>query len=351
MVSWAVVAMADEPASLLAAWAGHHLEMGAAEVHLCLDRPNPEAVALLSGGKGVHLHEDGEDAWAFRSVGRRPKTQNGRQKYHASRILAKTRADWLLHCDADEFLFPTPVGETVERILARIEPDKTWVQALVAERVRVRGRPVQDIFSGVFRLPWERFETEGAALYGAEAGELLHHGLSGHHMGKAMVRAGRGLFVGVHHALTRYDPPERDPNLVPAAGLRVLHFDGLTELHYLLKMLRYGLDPHFGKPDPHAGPRWRQISAVLDDVQAPERLELIHMAAKTITPAQAQGLAERILLRRWAPEIGARAATVIPNLPDLTPAAFDADLMAREAALLEALRLKLGFDPVPHLGQ
>lgn len=345
MVSWGVVAMADEPAALLAAWAGYHLDLGAAEVHLCLDRPNPAVQDLLAGVPGVQLHLDGADGWAFQGVGQRPRGQNARQKYHASRILAQTRADWLLHCDTDEFLFPTPVGESVPGILSRVPEDMTSVQVAVAERVQVHGRPTTDIFSGVFRLPWPRFADEGYQVYDALTLELLQRGLCGHSMGKAMVRAGRGLFIGVHHGLRSFDGTVRDAAVAQGTGLRVLHFDGLTRLHYLLKMLRYGAKDRAGNPASHARARWAQICAVNEEAHAEERLELIWQVAKTISPAQAQGLADRKLLRRWAPDIASRAALRVPGLSGLTPAAFDQALIAHEAALIANLQDRHGFDP------
>ena len=45
--SWAVVATVDEPAPLVAAFVAHHLNEGAREVHLFLDKPDPETVALI----------------------------------------------------------------------------------------------------------------------------------------------------------------------------------------------------------------------------------------------------------------------------------------------------------------
>lgn len=345
MVSWGVVAMVDEPAALLAAYAAHHLDLGAAEVHLCLDRRNDEAQDLLGALPGVVLHADGEDGWGFRGQGQRPPRLNGRQKYHASRVLAQTRLDWLLHCDADEFLQPPPEGETIATLLARIDGAVNWVQVAVAERVFLRGRPAGEIFAGAFRLPWPGFAREGGTVYGPEAMALMQYGLCGHRMGKAMVRSGRGLFIGVHHGLASFSGTERDSAVVQGAGLRLLHFDGLTGLHYALKMLRYGLAERLDNPTKHAQARQAQIRAIAADAGAAERLQALHAAVKTITPAQAQALSARGLLRRWQPEIAARAARQLSPAPDLTAAAFDRALLAREAALVETVRSRLGFDP------
>ena len=53
--SWAVVATVDEPAPLVAAFVAHHLNEGAREVHLFLDKPDPETVALIRDMKGCKL--------------------------------------------------------------------------------------------------------------------------------------------------------------------------------------------------------------------------------------------------------------------------------------------------------
>lgn len=343
MASWGVVAMVDEPAPLVAAFVGHHLSLGAAEVHVCLDRPNPEARDLLAGVKGAVLHEDGEDGWSYRAFGRRPENMNARQKYHASRILAQTRLDWLLHCDCDEYLQPS--GDAIGALLDRVRQKTAWVQVPVAERVEIRGQPLADIFGGAFRLPWEGFETEGGQVYDALTRQLLQGGVCGHTMGKAFVRAGRGLFIGVHHGLTHYPAARRSPDMVKGGGMRLLHFDGLTELQFALKMLRYGLADRPDNPAAHSRARWTQIRAIGEDAAAEERLRALYRAAKTISEQQAQALSARKLLRGWAPAIGTRAATVLPTVPDLRARAFDLALIARDRALFDLIRARTGFDP------
>ena len=343
MATWGVVSMVDEPAPLIAAFVGHHLALGAAEVHVCLDRPNPEAHDLLAGVTGAVLHEDGEDGWSYRNFGRRPENMNARQKYHASRILAQTRLDWLLHCDCDEFLQPS--GDAIGDLLDRVPQKADWVQVPVAERVEIRGQPMPDIFGGAFRLPWADFAQDGGEVYDLLTLPLLYQGLCGHVVGKAMVRAGRGLFIGVHHGLTHYPLRRRSPAVAKGGGLRMMHFDGLTQLHYALKMLRYGLADLPNNPAAHSAARWTQIRAICEDAEAEERLRALYRAAKTISEEQAQALARRKLLRGWSPAIVARLATVLPVVPDLTAAAFDQALLAREGVLVDLIRARTGFDP------
>lgn len=343
MASWGVVAMVDEPAPLVAAFVGHHLGLGAAEVHVCLDRPNPAAQDLLAGVPGAVLHADGADGWRYRDFGRRPENMNARQKYHASRILAETRLDWILHCDCDEYLQPS--GDAIGDLLDRVPQKAAWVQVPVAERVEIRGQPLADIFGGAFRLPWEGFETEGGQVYDALTRQLLQGGVCGHTMGKAFVRAGRGLFIGVHHGLTHYPAARRSPDMVKGGGMRLLHFDGLTELQFALKMLRYGLADRPDNPAAHSRARWTQIRAIAEDAAAEERLRALYRAAKTVSEKQAQALIARKLLRGWAPGIAKRAAGVLPRPPDLRAAAFDRALIAHEAALFDLIRARTGFDP------
>ena len=343
MASWGVVAMVDEPAPLVAAFVGHHLGLGAAEVHVCLDRPNPAAQDLLAGVPGAVLHADGADGWRYRDFGRRPENMNARQKYHASRILAETRLDWILHCDCDEYLQPS--GDAIGDLLDRVPQKAAWVQVPVAERVEIRGQPLADIFGGAFRLPWEGFETEGGQVYDALTRQLLQGGVCGHTMGKAFVRAGRGLFIGVHHGLTHYPAARRSPDMVKGGGMRLLHFDGLTRLQFALKMLRYGLADRPDNPTAHSAARWTQIRAIAEDAAAEERLLALYRAAKTISAKQAEALTARKLLRGWAPGIAKRAAGVLTRPPDLTAAAFDRALIAHEAALFDLIRARTGFDP------
>lgn len=344
MGSWGVVALADEPGALIAAFVGHHLELGAAEVHVCLDRPNEEARDLLAGVPGAVLHAAGEDGWTFGGTKRRPRSHLGRQKYNASRIFAQTRLDWLLHCDADEFLYPPEEG-TIADMLAGAPPEAHWLRVGVAERVWIGGRQGADIFAGAFRLPWERFERFGAEIYDEAALHLLQYGLCGHRMGKCFARRGGARFIGVHHGLTTFSDPKQDPARAEVNGLRILHFDGLTELHYTLKMMRRALAEDASKTSRHTPARQLQFASMRADAAAPAHLHAIHQAAKTVSEAQADWLAAKGLLRRWHPDIPARAERALGRALDLSPAAFDRVLLRREAELVARATEAFGFAP------
>ncbi|MFT3689877.1 glycosyltransferase family 2 protein [Paenirhodobacter sp.] len=329
MQSWGVVALADEPGALIAAFAGWHLAQGAAEVHICLDRPNPEARDLLTGVPGVFLCEAGEDGWAFNGVGHRPARHLGRQKYHASRVLAQTRLDWLVHCDADEFV--RPLKGSVAGVLSAVRPGASYVRIPVAERVFV-GDPGPDIFGGQFRAPWD-----GQGVYDEAQRLLLNRGVAGHQIGKSATRAGRGLFLGIHQPMRDYGGGGRDVPFDRSPELRLLHFDGLTELHYALKMMRRALALRVKAPPPHGPHRLLQIETLAAVASDPAAIHEQWRAAKTITPAQAEAL---------------RAEGVLSDdevAMDLSAAAFDRALIAREGALIEAAHRAFGFDPAPFM--
>lgn len=344
MASWGIAALVDEPGVLVAAFVTHHLELGAGAVHVCLDRPNEEARDLLAGVPGAHLHAAGEDGWAFQGLGKRPRTHLARQKYHASRMLAGTRLDWMMHCDADEFVEPPATG-TVAALLDGAPAEANWLQMRVAERVWIGADPGADIFAGAFRLPWEEFARRGRRIYDEAAMQLLHFGLCGHRMGKCCARAGRGLFIGVHHGLRSYSGDMRDPAKAALPGLGILHFDGLTELHYVLKMMRRALNEKPGRKSRHTAARQVQFHAMAEDAGQGASLHAIHAVAKTVTPTQAARLEAAGVLRHADPGIAARAARCLGRPLDLSPAAFDRALIAHEAELIARAQAAYGFRP------
>lgn len=347
MDRWGVAALVDEPGALVAAFAGYYLDLGASEVHVMLDRPNEEARDLLSGVKGAILTEAGEDGWAFRA-GHAPARHLGRQKYHASRVLAESGLDWVLHCDADEYLMPLRrygiLKPSVAMLLTLARRDTDWLHVGVAERVWLDGGP-DGLLSGPFRLPWWKFQTRGPEIYDEASMLQLNLGVAGHHLGKGIARSGRGYFMGIHQPMRDFGGGGRDLKKAETRFLRLLHFDGLTLLHYALKMMRRALNDQSENPPPHADHRRLQFSALAgagDDIAA---IREQWNAAKRITARQGDVLRERGFLLEADPHILSRAIRHVPDLPELTPAAFDRALIARETALIERAHQAFGFDP------
>lgn len=346
MQTWGVVALADEPGSLIAGFAGWHLAQGAAEVHICLDRPNPEARDLLAGVPGVVLHAAGEDGWAFNGVGARPARHLGRQKYHASRMLAETRLDWLIHCDVDEFV--RPLHGTVAETVSAVRQGASYIRIPVAERA-FAGAPGRDIFGGPFRLPWDGFDARGPEIYDDAQMLLLNRGIAGHQIGKSATRSGRGLFLGIHQPMREFGGGGRDVPFDRTAALRLLHFDGLTELHYALKMVRRALALRVKTPPPHAPHRLLQIEALAGAGGDSAAIHAQWRAAKTITLRQAAALRGEGALSDERTAIAEQAERALGRRADFSAAAFDRALIAREAVLIDEAQKAFGFDPVPFM--
>lgn len=317
---WAVVATVDEPAALIISFAAHYLALGASEVHLYLDRPNPVAEAALAGLPRLHVTVCDAQYWA--RVGWRPLLHVGRQSHNANRVYARTGADWLLHCDCDEFLRD---GAALRAALAAMPADAAWLRLQMAERVQAAGGGETGIFDGMFRLPVEMFDLIGEGVYG-EAARFLKDGMTGHRAGKAVVRSGLALQIGLHA------PVGQMPHLDGAAG-QMLHFDGLTRLHYALKLLRRLGEPATAGKTRHGRPRLAQMGALRDMTGDAEAVRAWVDRLKTLTKKQIRQLGGMGHLDRQ--RFDPRPALAQFGLaPDLSTAAFDAELRVRDAGFI-----------------
>lgn len=326
--SWGLVMLAREPAVLVLSHLAWHLELGAREIHLYLDDPADPVADAAAALPGVRVTRC-DDAFWQRLGGARPALQTRRQTLIASLAYAQAGVDWLLHLDADEFLhLPAGGAAAMGEELAR-QHDFTGYLALPnLERAFTRADPV-GIFEGVFRRPLPRNADLPPTL--AHQAGFVARGVSGHAAGKAMSRTGQGYVLQPH-------APRLDGALVPsrrAGGLLVLHFDGLTPLHWLLKLRRYAAHPLESWErflGPHRRAQLAHIRAHPDD---PAALRAFHDRLKCCpAPAalEAQGLIEAL---RFAPEPALRRW--LGALPDLSVAAFDAELRAREPELSRGL--------------
>lgn len=306
---WAVVATVDEPPVLVQCFAAWHLALGAAQVFLYFDRPDDPAADLLAQMAGVSVLRCDARYWA----GARPARHQIRQTRNANHAYARCTADWLLHCDADEFLWPD--GD-VAAALALCGADCDAASVPVAERV-YHGTG-GDIFAGVFRRPFAGPPARGAALFGADYA-LTGRGLTGHAHGKAFARARRDLVLSIHRPR-----PRAGLQVQPIAGVALLHFDGLTPLQWVLKLWRKAADHARGgiAPSPH---RQAQLDALAADHGVGWAL---HDRLKRADPALLAALRRRDLL--LAPPFA--PAAVLPQPPDLSPQAYDRTLRARYGA-------------------
>ncbi|WP_341367014.1 glycosyltransferase family 2 protein [Yoonia sp. BS5-3] len=321
--TWAVVATVDEPPVLIRTFVAWYLHLGASEIWLYFDRPDDPAAADVAEMPGVEVIAC--DAVHWRRLGKsRPQKHQIRQMRNAGDAYRRSHADWVLHVDADEYLRP---GGSVGECLHQLGPQTQVGVVPVAERIF--SDPEGTIFDGAFRRPYLGKPRDGRKLFGP-AYDLTYRGLTGHAIGKSFARTGAPLQMSIHR-----------PKPLGAADLMaqtldhaiLLHFDGLTRLHWVYKLLRKAdavLNRGGMAPSPH---RQRQIDAVLD---CPSSGFDLHDELKCIGPAlQAilqthdlwldPGFSPVSVLQEWFPKDGS----------DVSAAAFDAWLWHNKGDVLD----------------
>lgn len=323
--TWGIVATVDEPPQLLGAFAAHHRAIGAAEVHLYLDRPDPEAELILAGLAGLRVTVCDVAYWDEKTAGKRPPLPMGRQRINANDAYRKAGVDWLLHCDADEFL-RSP--EVIEHRMARAPDDLVFFQLKMLERVRIEDGG-NGIFDGVFRRPGMGFEDWGEEVYGRFS-KFLQFGLTGHSVGKGLVRTGLDTVrMGVHY------PQNADGSEILAwqpVNEQILHFDGLTPLHFMLKLARRLDWPGFMEKAKRSG-RGAQMRFTRNKHANGREMARLVAGTQTLSKAQLARLQELSAIDPFPFDPGPPISEAGLDL-DLGIAAFDAELRKREPDLI-----------------
>lgn len=312
--SWSVVSTVHEPLSLVLAFACHHLSLGAKTVHLFFDDPNDPAVEVMATIPGINVTRCDTAHWQALGHETRPAWQTRRQMLNANLVAQEQRTDWLLHADADEFLW-APSG--IERDLARADG---WLHIPNLERVWTASEA--GIFDGVFRAPGLPNPTV-EQIYGP-AHTYLQNGLSGHTSGKAMARLADRKFIAIHAVKDKF---RGEVSLGrTTANACILHFDGMTARHWLLKSLRYAAQGKALLQSLH-NRRRAGIERVMD---APDPLteglalhnEIFHLSDKQREMLDAQGALLTCQL-----DLGASVAAHAPGrTTDFSAERFDAYL-------------------------
>ena len=316
---WGVVATVAEPAALLVAFAAHHLDRGAARVHLYLDRPNPALRAMVGGDDRLVLTDVTEDFCRATLGQHRPKRINRRQIVLANHALSVTDTDWLLHLDADEFL----ISDNPAPALAAVPDDILGLRIANGERVFVEGAPRETIFDGPAALPVPKPRAL-KRLRGAFTTQFTSTGLLAHALGKSALRAHRGPIAGIHW-------PRADKARVQTSEtMRLCHFDGLTRLHWALKMQRHLANNILDvRAYGSCALRHDQLRHARDLGAGLDALLVFHDQLRLLPGHVADRLRHRGWLIDTGLDIAGAIARQFPGLTvDLSPAAFDAQLRA-----------------------
>ena len=334
--TWAVTATVREPSELVLAFVAHHLELGAQEVIIYLDDPRDPVHPILKRTEHVRSVRCTERHWTRVNGKRgRPGNQNARQARNATDAYKRTGADYLLHLDADEFLhLARPFAEEV----ARLGEGDVWLRVPAVERCWLAGDPSDNVFSGVFRhpirLPGGVARRLLRRVYGAGLTPYLKNGLAGASHGKPLVRCGLKAQVQVHAAKL----PGKDTGWAQhklATGMHVLHFDGLTPLHWVAKSLRYAEQGEEAIDKLLHEERARQVREVRDRPgPLPEIVRFFSSFAR-LSPEQAHALTEHGLLSGFRIDPEGAMRRVFPEVEaDFSFRAFDLRLGKENAKRL-----------------
>ena len=324
---WDVVATVDEPAPLVIAFVAHVLAQGPRCLHLYLDRPNPAAQAALAGLANLKITLCTDAHWRASARKKRPPLHVGRQKENARQVYESTPAEWMVSIDCDEFLTS---GADLAADLADQGDDVTFLRIPVCERVLPPDAVQQGIFDGVFRAPLPDYGAVGRMVYGDDAG-FYRHGMTGHAVGKSAFRVGRGLQMCLH-------APLNAPMGTYARRAKLRHFDGLTGLHYAMKLLRRVREPQFASPPRHGAPRMAQMAIMAEIVCDKAMVHEMVQRVKRLTFDQLAALRDLGAVEETGFDPSAALAQ-FGLTADLSVAAFDAELRAKDAELLAATGL------------
>lgn len=330
--TWAVASTMREPVDQTLAFVAHHLAMGASEVQVFLDDPHDPALPLLKQIDGCIATPCGPRHWSRHIKIPRPELQTMRQAANATLAYSRTRADWLIHADADEFLYLT---QPFEEVIAQLKSPARWMRIPNLERCWVDDEDRSSVFSGVFRHTIRPDNGRTEHIYGKTASEFLSLGQLGSAHGKPLVPAGQEFRIGIHAAKWREGDRTDWPPQMWAKGIYLLHFDGLTPLHWAAKTLRYAEHPDEKLPALLHEARQKQVRHVRDVCASLQDVLSFYESLSTLRVDQAETLSEMDLLSRCEIDPVADVKAVLPDhTPDYSAATFDTGLGLENAARL-----------------
>lgn len=236
MTSWSICSTVKEPRAVLDRFVRHHLDAGAAYVHLFFDDPDDPSFTHFSQQKQV-VAELCDTAYWDKMGRRRPPMQERRQKLNAERAYVQCQSEWQAHVDADELVLPVH-GASTAQALACVPRD--------IETVKMD--PIEPLYAPALDTGTTMFKTSGrttrhrtlARTFGAYL-PLLNHGMMGHCHGKSFLRAGlRGWSHGIHRPRPAVGETR---NAIVLPGLNLAHMHCAEKADWLHRVTRKARDP------------------------------------------------------------------------------------------------------------
>ena len=329
--TWAVVATVDEPPAVVQAFVAWHLSMGASHVSIYCDRPDDPLVDILRDLPKVTVIASDNAHWLTLGSSR-PRRHEVRQVRNARHAYAATDADWLIHMDADEFIWSdAPISEHLASLAETVD---AWGLP-VAERVHLADDPGLSIFEGAFRRPYHGSNKQGRETFG-RGYYLTYKGLTGHAQGKTFARANRALSLSIHRAKSEVEGYDVIHERAPCDAVELLHFDGLTAFQWSFKLARlaFALERADGMlPPVH---RARQLKSLYDDR---ERAPALYERLKSVDDAMQDVMRAHDVWSQPPFDPGPALAALFPDAKiDLSPTAIDAWLRSNKKHVLSYLK-------------
>ncbi len=248
MTTFSIVCLANEDNKILQTFLDYYLRIGATEIALFVDRAEdgmPVSLEHFNAQQRDRILLTYCDDGYWRAVGTpRPTMLEDRQRAVFNAYFKQCKQDWLLVCDADEFLVsPEPLAEVLEHV-----PDD--VASVTFPPIEAIWGPGDDIDKAYgnswFRAPFSDAATwarEGRSLYGLERLVMSRRGTLGHDDGKSMTRTnGAATRLDLHWAVagrTQVSVPSAQCG-APLASVRLVHFDAIDFARWRKKFRRRG---------------------------------------------------------------------------------------------------------------
>ncbi len=187
---------------------------------------------------------------------------------------------------------------------------------------------IRTVFDGVLRMPARGKPRKVRKVLNSSFARYTNRGICGHAWGKSIVRTGRGLKLGIHGP-RHFAKPKM--SYEPIAVLA--HFEGLTPLHWQLKLERYlqsGLFAGTPKKENPLRHRVEQLNYVAACDADPDKVRELHDAIRLLSVEEFNRLAAHGLALPMPVDPMKAVDQYFPEMASrLTVAAFDRSLVTR----------------------